>query len=479
MKPLHFARAVLLCATLPPFASAMAAAAETQPPVNRVAPQPPAAWQAPLPPDSQPGDLADAWQRFDDPLLMMLIQQAQEASASLATAAARIERSRAARVAAGAALLPTLDAAASGSRADTGGGVPLTSRGSADLIAGWELDLFGGNRAGRDAAQARLEGTVAQRDAVAVSVAAETALAYVAYRACEGQLALARADTLSREQTDKLTQLSAQVGFTAPADAALARASAAQGRSLEAQRRSQCDSLLKALVEITAAYETTLRAALQPAAGVLPQPAPFTVDALPARLLAQRPDVFEAGRLVLAAAGDQAQSEARQKPQISLSGSIGVLGLRIGGASTSGSTWSVGPLQVSLPIFDGGSRAADTAASRAEYTEAVSLYQAQLRRAVREVEQALVDLQGTAARADDVRIAAEGFDAALVAAEARWQGGLGSLLDLEVARRAAVSANSVRVDLQRERIEAWVALYRALGGGWTEASVLAAAGPAP
>jgi outer membrane protein, multidrug efflux system len=118
------------------------------------------------------------------------------------------------------------------------------------------------------------------------------------------------------------------------------------------------------------------------------------------------------------------------------------------------------------------------AAARAAYDEAVALYRAQLRRAVREVEQALVELQGTAARADDTRIAAEGFDAALVASDARWQGGLGSLLDLEVARRAAVNANSLRVDLQRERLEAWIALVRALGGGWTPDDVLAASGPA-
>jgi len=464
----------LLLAALP----ALAATPATPPPALTQAVQPSVAWLAPLPPDAQVGDLAAAWQRFDDPLLPALIAQAQAASGSLATAAARIERSRATRVAAGAALVPRLDGVAAGSRADSGGGTPLASRGSADLIAGWEIDLFGGNRAGRDAAQARLEGALAQRDALAVSVAAETALAYVAYRACEAQLVLARADTVSREETDKLTQMSAQVGFTAPADAALARASAAQGRSQETQRRSQCDGLLKSLVEITAVDETVLREALKPAAAVLPQPAPFTVEALPARLLAQRPDVFEAGRAVLAAAGDQAQAEARQLPQISLSGSIGGLSVRTGGISTSGTTWSVGPLQVSLPIFDGGTRKADSAAARAEYAEAVALYQAQLRRAVREVEQALVELNGTSARADDTRIAAEGFDAALVAAEARWQGGLGSLLDLEVARRAAVSANSVRVDLQRERLEAWIALYRALGGGWNEAAMLATAEPA-
>jgi len=435
---------------------------------------PPVAWQAPLPGNGERTDLLGWWERFNDPLLPSLISAAQAASPTLASAQARIERARATRVAAGAALSPQLDAVGAIGRRDSGSNLPITRSASADLLAGWEIDLFGGNRAAHNAAQARLEGTQAQRAAAYVSLAAETASSYLALRACEAQLVLAQVDNTSRTQTERLTALSAQVGFTAPADAALARASAAQGRAQEATQHSQCELLVKSLVEVTALDEAALRQQLATATARLPQPSAIVVSGLPADLLAQRPDLSVALRAVIAAAGDQTQSAARQRPQVSLSSSFGGLRVRSGDISSSGATWSIGPLLVSLPLFDGGARAADSAAARAAYDEAVQLYQAQLRLAVREVEQALVQLQGTALRADDTRIAATGFDQAQVAAEARWQGGLGSLLDLEVARRAAVGANSTRVELERERIAAWIALYRALGGGWRESDVLSA-----
>ena len=89
--------------------------------------------------------------------------------------------------------------------------------------------------------------------------------------------------------------------------------------------------------------------------------------------------------------------------------------------------------------------------------------------AVREVESALVALQSTAGRGDDARTAAEGFERSYRAVESRYRGGLASLFELEDARRTAVAAQSALIELQRERVAAWISLYRALGGGWTPA----------
>ncbi len=86
---------------------------------------------------------------------------------------------------------------------------------------------------------------------------------------------------------------------------------------------------------------------------------------------------------------------------------------------------------------------------------------------MREVEDALVQLQSTSARSLDARTAADGFAASFTATEARYRGGLASLFELEDARRSAVQAQSTLIELQRERVAAWIALYRALGGGWT------------
>ncbi len=439
-------------------------------------PQVAASWQTPLPHGGEASDLVRWWSSFNDPLLPTLIDAAQAASPTLVSAAARIEAARASRVAAGAALGPRVDATAAASRGVGDPRLPVASSASAGLLASWEIDLFGGNQAARDAAQARLEGAQALWHDARVSLAAETASGYLALRACEAQLVQAQIDTASRTETLRLTELSARAGFSAPADAALARASAAQGRSQETAQRGQCDALVKLLVEITGLAEPDLRARLAGRPALLPQPAPIALDGLPVRLLAQRPDLFNAARAVAAAAGDQAQSEARQLPQVSLSGSFGGLSVRTGELSSSGATWSFGPLLVNFPLFDGGARAADTVAARAAYDEAVAVYQAQARRAVREVEQALVVLQSTAARSDDAHIAVEGFDAALRATEALYQGGLGNLIDLELARRASVGAHSTRIELERERVQAWISLYRALGGGWQDSTTVASAG---
>ena len=114
----------------------------------------------------------------------------------------------------------------------------------------------------------------------------------------------------------------------------------------------------------------------------------------------------------------------------------------------------------------------------------MAAYKAKLRGAVREVEEALVQLDSTARRAEDARIAVEGYDASYRAAEARFRGGLASLFELEDARRTMALSQSQYIDLQRERVAAWIALYRALGGGWSPArmnrqAAATSGGPAP
>jgi outer membrane protein, multidrug efflux system len=425
----------------------------------------PAAWQAP-PPAAAAGDAV--WSRFDDPLLLSLVDAAQAASADVSAAANRIAQARAARVAAAAALGPQAGATASAVHGRTDPTSPIGTRLSAGVEASWELDLFGGNRAGRDAAQARVEGAQATREAVRLAVAAETATTYVALRACEAQREVARIDSASRAETARLTEASAQAGFRAPADAALARASAAQGRAQLTQQAAACEQLLKSLVALSAIEEPALRQRLDAATARLPAGALPTVATLPAALLQQRPDLAAAARAVAAAAADHTQRDAARWPQVSLSGSVGGMRIRTSDVSFSATTFSIGPLAVSLPLFDGGRRAADVEAARAAYDDAVVQLQAALRNAVREVEDALVRLQATATRADDARLAAENFEASLRATEARWKGGVASLFELEDARRSAAAARATLIELDRERLVAGIDLIRALGGGWSQ-----------
>ena len=427
----------------------------------------PAQWNAPLPHRGALTELTAWWQQFDDAVLLQLIVAAQEASPTIASAASRIEQSRATRVAAGAALLPSLDAGASATRGKQDFISGLANTGSVGLQAAWELDLFGGRGAARNAAEARLQGAEAGWHDARVAVAAEVASSYTRLRACEATVVQTRLDSDSRNETARLTDLSARAGFESPANAALARASAAQGNSLLTQRRAECDAGVKGLVALTGVDEPTLRGRLAAGAGRLPEPASIVMNEVPAQTLAQRPDLLTAERDLIAAAAEVTQAQAARLPRIALNGSISASRFESGFGHQTGTLWSLGPLTVSLPIFDGGTRRADVAAAQARYEEAGALYRLRLRTAVREVEEALVTLKSTADRSNDSQIATEGFAASFRATEARYKGGLGSLFELEDARRSALAAEIAVIDLRRERAAAWIDLYRALGGGWT------------
>jgi outer membrane protein, multidrug efflux system len=398
-----------------------------------------------------------------------MIDAAQAASPTVAAAASRIEQARASSVAAGALLLPAVNANASGSAGRTDLATPRLGFATVNLQASWELDLFGANQAGRDAAVARLQGAQASLQDARIAIAAEVGASYNALRACEALVVQTEADARSRAETARVTELAAKAGLFAPASAALARASAAQGRSLLAGQQAQCDLRLKSLVALTALDETQLRRQLAPRQAQLPVPAGIAVDSVPAQALAQRPDLAVAERQIVAAAEDTAQSQALRYPRVAIAGSVGPAWLRVDNVSTTGTLWTIGPVQVSLPIFDGGTRVANVVAARARYDEAVSAYRGLIRNAVREVESALVTLDSSARRVQDTRISVEGFEASLKAADARFRGGLGSLFDLEDARRSALVANSTLIELQSEQVAAWINLYRALGGGWSPA----------
>ncbi|MEP6875054.1 MAG: efflux transporter outer membrane subunit [Burkholderiales bacterium] len=449
-------------------AAALGACASTPPPAA-TPPEWPAQWQAPLPHTGQLSALNQWWQQFDDPLLVQLISAAQAVSPSIASATSRIEQARAARVAAGAALLPSLDANASAVRGRQDFVSGLATSYSAGVQASWELDLFGGRRAARAASQARTEGAQAAWHDARVAVAAEVATSYTSLRACEAQVEQTQLDAHSRSETARLTELSRQAGFEAPASAALARASAAQGNSLLTERRAQCDVLVKGLVALTGVAEPALRGQLAAGAAKVPQPAQLVIAEVPAQALAQRPDLLAAEREVLAASADVSQAQAARLPRIALAGSLSAARFESSFGNDSGTLWAIGPVTVSLPLFDAGARRANVDAAQARYVEAGALYRGKLRTAVREVEEALVALRSTADRNTDAQVATDGFATSFRATEARFKGGLASLFELEDARRSALQAQVALIDLQRERSTAWITLYRALGGGWSDA----------
>jgi outer membrane protein TolC len=222
----------------------------------------------------------------------------------------------------------------------------------------------------------------------------------------------------------------------------------------------------KALVALSALSEPDLKERLAVALAKPAQAAPISVASVPAQTISQRPDVFAAERDVMVASAQVGAAKAQRLPRLSLAGSIAGTRLSSNGVDQNGTTWSFGPLAVSLPIFDGGQRAAAVTASEANYQAVVIGYQGKVRQAVREVEDALVTLHSTEARTEDAKISTQGYAESLAATQSRFGQGLASLVELEDARRNALASESAQLGLSLERNRAWVALYRALGGGF-------------
>lgn len=448
-----------------------------QPPPSDVPPAAPVRWDAPLPHGANMQQLGQWWTQLGDPLLAELVLASQEANPTLASAQARIAQSRAARDIAAAATAPVLDGNVGLQRSRSQPQTPPATGLNGSLQAAWEWDLFGARRLATDAAQARLEGAEAGWHAARVSVAAETAAQYFRQRACEQQVQITAMDAASRAQTFRLTTLSRQAGFSAPATEALARASAADANGRLTAQRGLCAQDIAALSALTGWSAETLRQRLATAPIDLAPQTSLGITAVPTAALAQRPDLYRAERDIVAASADAGSADADRYPRLSLSGNIGILAFRAAGVSDQMATWSLGPLALSIPLADGGRRDAEKRAALARYDEAVANYRGLVRDAVAEVEQALLRLYATEQQADDAITAEAGYRQWLAATQRRYDNGLASLMELEETRRTALQAANTLLALRNERIQAWIALYRAVGGGWTSPAPAAAAQP--
>ena len=434
------------------------------------------AWHAPLPHDGDVTALAGWWARWNDATLVALIEAAQATNATLDQAAARIKQARAGQIVAGASLLPAVNGSASASRGNLLGqslGLGVLSSVSASAQAAWEIDLFGANRRGREAATARLGARSLDWHQARVSLAADVAANYVNLRVNEALVTGYQRDVASRQETSRLTGLKTDAGFEAPANAALARASASEAAARLTAQRAELDLGVKALVALTGLDESALRNTLSAGRAQVPNGANLRIDQVPANVLAQRPDLAASERELAALTADIGAAEADRYPRISLTGSVGYSLARIAGSSAGAATWGFGP-SVDIPLFDAGRRSAVVEQAKARYDESVAGYKATATRAVREVEEALTQLQSAKLRAPDLQASLAGYQAFERAAQARLAVGAGSVLELEDARRAVLTAQVAVLAVERERLAASISLYRAVGGGWDQTSAFTA-----
>lgn len=462
MKLLFIWPGVLLlaaCSGLGPSAPQAVAQAETA--------LPPVWYAPPLPHQGQTAALNDWWARLGDERLPTLIAQAQQASASIDAARAQFASARAALAGADSSDLQL--GLAAGAYRGVSASAPLGTGMNAGLQASWTIDLWGQNASAVRQAAAQAQAAQAGWHEARVLVAAQTARLYLGWRACLAQRQVNEADLVSRQATARRAADTERAGLLAPATAALARAAAADAQARVALQARQCEQQFKALVAMTGVPETALRQSLGSSAD-LPDPLPsgqaLVVPAVPMEAIRQRPDVARAQQELVAAADGVGVARAALWPSLSLTGNVLRNRFTTAGESTSFTSWSVGPLALNLPLLGRGGLQASADASVVRYEAAASAYAQVLRQSVAEVEQALVALDALRVQLDANRQAVDGYARSFQGTEARYRVGLADLGELEEARRVKLAADSAAVALQYEHIDAWIALYLALGGGF-------------
>ena len=415
--------------------------------------------------------LAAWWQQFDDPLLGRLVGQAMAANTDLLTAQAALRQARALRDVAAAALLPTVGSSASAqyNSAGSGSGRVTGQTYAAGLDASWELDLFGVNRSGLRASEATTQASAASLEAVRVSVAAETALAYIGLRGAQVRLSIAQRNLASQQETLQIVQWRLQAGLVTSLEAEQARAAVAQTGALVPALQISIDQNAHALAVLTGQPPDAL-AALATATAAVPLAADDLALNLPAETLRQRPDVRAAEYRVSAAAASVDAAEAARLPQFSLGGTLGLSALSAG-ALTNGASL-VGSLLagVTLPVFDGGALRAQVRAQQAALEQTELAYRATVLTALRDVEDALVALRGDRERLAQLQQAAEAAAHASQLANQRFASGLIDFQTVLDSQRTQLGTQDSVAGATADVAADHVRLYKALGGGWAPAA---------
>ncbi len=420
---------------------------------------------------SNPAPLqSDWWTLFGDPVLDGWVDAALTHNADLRLAVARVDETAAVLGLARAAQWPGLElgAAVTRSRVSTLNGQPAPANGvestthRAVLSTAFEIDLWGRLRNATAAAQAQLLSAAHARDTVRLAVAGSVVQAYFGLRTIDAQLAVLARQRGAREDSLQIVERRVTAGVASSLEAAQARAALAATRAQEPELQRQRALLAHQLGLLAGQQQRGVDVAAAP----LPQPVAVPAG-LPAALLVQRPDVMQAEQGLRAAQAQVEVARAALFPTLSLTGSFGgqsadLVDLLKGGARI----WSLGP-SLLLPLFDGGRNAARTAQAQAQAEQAAIRYQQAAQTAYREVADALAGTEQGARLEVQLRDQQDAVDEVVRVARLRHEAGYSGYLEVLDAERGAQDAELALVRARQLRLDASVALMKALGGGWS------------
>lgn len=411
-----------------------------------------------------PGELNTApwWRAFDDPALDALMDRLEENNQDIQVALANLRLARAQVSEARASFFPTLGAGASRFRGVAAPGAPPATTYTAQLQAGWELDLWGGVRRSVESSSATAEASAATLGNVVVSMRGQLAQNYFQLRSLDEQTALYKETIAAYERSLAITLSQYNAGTVTKVDPAQAeaqlKATQAQAVDIDLQRR-QMEHAIATLLGLPPAQFS-----IEPAqfSARLPRIAPV----LPARLLERRPDIAAAERAMAAANAKIGMAESAFYPNLSFSVSGGYQGGILEKLfMVPNQIWSLGP-SLALSLFQGGATLARTREAVASWDAAVAQYRKTVLSAFEEVENQLaaISLLEQEAGAQDDAVASSREAERLFLSQ--YKAGTVTYLSVVTAQTTALSNARSAVSIKGRRFIATVALVQAMGGGW-------------
>lgn len=421
---------------------------------------------------SAPAADGDWWAGYGDPLLVSLIESALAANQDMAMALQRVAQARAGRDAQASRLFPTLGLQASALRSESGLPEPVKQQGQPDTRAlrlgvdlAWELDLAGGVRAARDAAQADTEAATAALAGTRLLLASEVARQHYLLRGTEQRLRIVQALVETQRQTASAVASRWREGEASAFDLDRARA---EVEALDAQ--------LPPLRMLAGSTQTRLAVLLgrSPSSRVVNESPGFVWPAVreigtgqPSDLLRRRPDLIAAEARLAAETLRGAEARAQWWPKLFLSAVFGSQDLRLNGLNLAPAHFSNVALAFAAPIFNAGRTDAGIRMQSARAEEALLGWQKAVLVAVQEVEDSLLVRSEEAVRAAALARTLEHRRRALQRGESLLRAGQIDRLALLDLQRSVLASELTLSDSQLQQALAGLQLYKALGGGFT------------
>ena len=444
------------------------------------------------------------WTQLGDPTLDALVKDTLANNPDLDIAAARLRQARAQRRIVRADGLPTVSAAGlaqrqtfsenvdlgfgggggeqgqgqgqagGGQGSGQGGGFDASQMGAggaainffqANFDVAWEVDLFGATRARARASDAEVESAAFGVEDVRTSIAAEVARDYLVVREVQARLELTRSTLAIARRTQALAHEQERAGLVTEADTARTDAqvlavetTVPQLELLELQARQR--------LAVLAGREPSALAATLALARPIPLANAQVAAGIPAELLLRRPDLRMAERQIAAATHAEAGAVRDLYPKLSLSGAAGVQADTVGSLFEWSSRFYRLTANLTAPVVDGGRRRGEIELQRGRVDEAAARYRRTVLGAFREVEEGLAALERNTRRRDLAERTVERRRTARAVLDEQYRAGLVGLLDVLTAERDLADAETLAVNARAQVTVDWIALQKALGGGW-------------